>query len=74
MPARWFWTATRGGALALQQPQVGALQPGLEADMVLHSLPEWVEDPQDVLNTLLFHQDAPPVLRTWVRGRTVSQR
>ncbi len=73
-PARWFWTATRGGALALQQPQVGALQPGLEADMVLHSLPEWVEDPQDVLNTLLFHQDAPPVLRTWVRGRTVSQR
>lgn len=74
LPARWFWTATRGGALALGQAQVGALRPGMEADMVLHPMADFVDNLQDALNTLLFHHDAAPVLRTWVRGRPVWER
>lgn len=73
-PARWFWQATRGGALALDLDQLGALQPGLRADMVLHDLPAWVDDADGALAWLLFHHDAPPPRRTWVDGKVVWDR
>jgi guanine deaminase len=73
-PASWFWHATRGGALALKHPHIGDLRPGLEADMVLHELPAWVDDADGALSWLLFHHDAPPPRGTWVRGRQVWDR
>jgi len=73
-PAQWLWTATRGGALALGHDQVGMIEAGLEADLVLHDLPAWVEDGTAALGWLLFDHDAPPPRGTWVRGRRVWDR
>jgi guanine deaminase len=73
-PARWLWQATRGGALALGHPHVGQITAGLDADLVLHELPAWVDDPEGAMSWLLFHHDAPRPLATWVRGRRVWER
>jgi len=73
-PHQLLWWGTRGGALALGHPQVGAVQPGLEADMVLVDLPGWVEDEEEALAWVLFDHDAPRPRRTWVRGRVVWDR
>ena len=71
-PARLLWWGTRGGALALGHPQVGALEPGLEADLVQIQVPEWVEDAAGVMASLIFDRGAPPPIRTWIRGRQVA--
>jgi guanine deaminase len=73
-PSRLFWWATRGGALALSEPRVGALEPGLDADMTLLPLPPWAGSADAgeglrVLEHVLFDGDLGPALRTWVRGR-----
>lgn len=73
-PERWFWTATRGGALALGHEGTGAIEPGLDADLVWHDVPAWVTDGQGALAWILFHHDAPLARATWVRGRKVWQR
>lgn len=73
-PARLLWNATRGGALALQVPEIGMLQAGLEADMVWHDLPGWVDTCEQALSWLLFDADAPRPRRTWARGRVVWER
>lgn len=70
-PHHLLWLGTRGGALALGQPGVGALETGLDADMTLHTVPPWAEGVDAVLGWLLFDHDAPPADRTWVRGREV---
>ncbi|MGM0577935.1 MAG: guanine deaminase [Myxococcota bacterium] len=72
-PAELLWLGTRGGARVLGRDTVGALEPGLEADMVLHDVPTWAGTEEAVLGHLLFDHDAPGPLRTWVRGRTVWQ-
>lgn len=73
-PAELFWLGTRGGALALNTPEVGALQPGLEADMALFDLPPNSPDAASLIDALLFNHDAPSARATWVRGREVYRR
>lgn len=73
-PVRWLYAATRGGALALGHPQLGLVAPGMDADLVLHDVPDWVQDADQALGWILFHHDAPPVRATWVRGRKVWDR
>lgn len=73
-PVQLLWWGTRGGALALGQPQVGALEAGLEADMVLVDVPFWADTVDDVLAAVLFDHDGGHVRRTWVRGRVVFER
>jgi len=73
-PAELLWWGTRGGALALGQPQVGAIQVGLEADLVCLDLPDWVEQLDEALGWILFDHDAPRPRKTWVRGRVVWDR
>ncbi len=70
-PCALFWRGTRGGALALGEGRIGALDPGLEADMSLWRVPPWAETVDQLLGSLLFDHDAPPALATWVRGRLV---
>jgi guanine deaminase len=70
-PARLLWWATRGAALALGQDDVGALRPGMAADMVLHAVPDEVEDEAQALAAILFDVDAVRVSRTWVRGAVI---
>ena len=70
-PATWLWHATRGGALALQEPQVGAIEADLQADLVWHAMPPWVSDAEGALAWLIHFHDAPPARATWVRGRLV---
>lgn len=73
-PRTLLWWGTRGGALALGHAGVGAVEPGMEADLVLLDLPPWAESEDDVLAWALFHHDAPPPRRTWIRGRVVWER
>jgi guanine deaminase len=70
-PRALFWRGTRGGALALGEARVGAIEPGLDADMSLWRVPPWAESADQLLGSLLFDHDAPPALATWVRGRPV---
>ncbi len=70
--ARLLWMGTRGGALALQQAQVGAIAVGLEADMALHDVPWWVADAAAALGAILFDHDRPGPRCTWVRGVIVG--
>jgi len=70
-PQALFWRGTRGGALALGEGRIGALEPGLEADMSLWRVPPWAETADQLLGSLLFDHDAPPALATWVRGHRV---
>lgn len=73
-PRQLLWWGTRGAALALGRPEIGAVEPGLEADMVLVDVPDWAEDPTGVLAAVIFDHDAPRVRRTWIRGHAVWQR
>lgn len=73
-PRRLLWWGTRGGALALGWPGTGAIQPGLEADLVCIDLPPWVETEDEVLAAVLLTRDGPVARRTWVRGRLVWDR
>ena len=66
--ARLLWLGTRGGALALRHPQVGAIAEGLAADMTLHEVPWWVTDAEGVLASVLFDHDRPGPAATWVAG------
>ncbi len=73
-PSRLFWWGTRGGALAIGHDRVGGIDVGLEADMVLHAVPPWIDDDARTLEALLFGAGEVNVLRTWVRGRVVWTR
>lgn len=73
-PRRLLWWGTRGGASALGQDRIGAIEEGFDADMVLFEVPPWAEDASSVLASVIFDHDAPPPLRTWVRGRVVWAR
>jgi len=73
-PRDLLWWGTRSGAVALGHDHVGAIAPGLEADLVLLDVPDWVDDAQGVLAWTLFYADAPLPRRTWVRGRCVWDR
>lgn len=70
-PAELLWLGTRAGALALGHPEVGAVEAGLEADLVLVDVPPWLGSPEAILRWVLLAHDAPPARRTWVRGREV---
>ncbi len=73
-PASLLWLGTRGGALALGQPSLGSLSPGLEADMVCLDPPAWAETAEQVVGWTLLCHDAPWPRRTWVRGQIVWDR
>jgi guanine deaminase len=68
---RLLWLGTRGGALALGHPHVGAIEVGLEADLVLYEVPWWAADANGVLSAVFFDHDRPGPIGTWVRGRRV---
>jgi guanine deaminase len=68
---RLFWWGTRGGAESLGHPELGMIEEGQGADMVLHAMQEGVEGAEASLRSLLFDRDATRVLRTWVAGRQV---
>ena len=71
-PATLLWWGTRGGALALGHPEVGAIQTGLEADINQIQVPPWADGPDAALASILFDRGAPAPVRTWVRGRLVA--
>ena len=73
-PLHLLWWATRGGALALGEARVGALEPGLDADMVLLDLPPWAETQEQILAAVFFDADSPRPRRTYVRGRLIWTR
>jgi guanine deaminase len=70
--ARLLYTATRGGALALDHAHVGAIEEGLEADMVLVEVPWWTADAEQALSSVFFDHDRPLPKAVWVRGQLVA--
>jgi imidazolonepropionase len=62
-PAEAVYAATRGGADALGRDDIGALVPGLRADLVLLDAPSHVH--------LAYRPGVPLVAGTWVGGRPV---
>jgi len=70
--ARLLYMGTRAGALALRQPQVGAIEVGLEADMVLVDVPWWADSAESALSSVFFDHDRPLPRAVWVRGQLVA--
>jgi len=62
-PAEAVWAATAGGARALRRDDVGALAPGMRADMVLLDAPTRVH--------LAYRPGVPLVHTVWAGGATV---
>jgi guanine deaminase len=73
-PRRLLWWGTRGGALALGETRVGAIERRMSADLALYDLPDWLCTENCALSWLLFDHDAPRPRRTWVRGRVIWDR
>ncbi len=77
-PARWpsaaqVWHAgTQGAARVLGMPEIGALAPGMAADIVALDLtvPHWMPH-NDTLNQLVWAEDATAVRHVMVAGRWV---
>jgi len=64
-----LWLGTRGGALALGQEALGAIQPGMQADFICVDRPTWIETPEQLLARVIFYAEAPPVQSTWIGGQ-----
>lgn len=62
-PAEALWSATAGGAAALQRADVGHLGVGARADLALLSAPSYVH--------LAYRPGVPLVAGVWQRGRPV---
>jgi guanine deaminase len=83
-PATGFWLATRGGANALDlDDRVGALEPGLEADLVvldpratplLELRTKGADSIEDVLFALMTLGDDRAVRATYVAGALAHER
>ena len=59
-PAEALWAATAGGARALRRTDVGALKPGMKADLVEITAPSY--------RHLAYRPGVPQVGRVWVKG------
>jgi imidazolonepropionase len=62
-PAEALWAATAGGAQALGRTDVGTLDIGAQADLVVLDAPSFVH--------LAYRPGVPLVAQTWVQGRRV---
>ncbi|KRC61197.1 imidazolonepropionase [Agromyces sp. Root81] len=63
-PAEALWASTAGGAAALRRADVGAIRPGLRADLVELSAPSHVH--------LAYRPGVPLIARTWKDGALVG--
>ena len=63
-PAEAVWAATAGGARALRRDDVGALAPGMRADLVMLDAPTRVH--------LAYRPGVPLVRTVWVGGATAN--
>ena len=70
--AELWWWGTRGGALALGEPSTGALEPGLDADLVVLEVPERARSALEIMQHVIFDHDTNPVRQVIVRGRVIS--
>jgi guanine deaminase len=70
-PQGLLWLATRGGARALGQMQLGCVAAGFEADFAVIDAPEFGTGLDALIDALLFRHDAGPVRATLVRGRVL---
>jgi cytosine/adenosine deaminase-related metal-dependent hydrolase len=81
-PARWItagdvlWMATRGGAACLGREDVGSLEPGKAADLVLVDTRRlsYAGAGSDILAALVFAPFPEPVDTVMVNGRVVVER
>ena len=71
LPELWWW-GTRGGALAIGESSTGALEPGLDADLVVLEVPARAQTALEVMQHIVFNHDANPVHRVFVRGQTIA--
>ena len=63
-PAEAVWSATAGGARALQRDDVGTLRPGARADLVILDAPSHVH---------LAYRPGVPLVRTVIKGGAVAE-
>ena len=63
-PAEAVWAATAGGAAALRRTDVGAIRPGMRADLVLLDAPSHVH--------LAYRPGVPLVAKVWKDGTAIA--
>lgn len=67
-----FHAATMGGAKALMRDDIGAIAPGMKADIVLVDLSNpWMQPARDPLRSLVFHAADRAVRDVYIDGRQV---
>lgn len=71
-----LWMATRGGARALGRDDIGSIEPGKAADMVLIRLEQtaYAGSGSDPMAAILYNQSFRPVEKTIVHGRVVFEK
>jgi imidazolonepropionase len=65
-PAEALWASTAGGAAALRRSDVGAIRPGMRADLVELTAPSHVH--------LAYRPGVPLISRVWKDGALVAGR
>jgi len=72
-PAELLRMATLGGAATLGlEGEIGSIEPGKDADLVVVDLPGHVRTEDEVLSHVVFASDVTRVSRAYVRGRRLD--
>lgn len=70
-PSALLWHATRGGALAVNRPEIGCIEPGYDCDMIALHIPHSRTMGEEELFDAILFRDEVRVQCAYVRGRKV---
>ncbi|MGB0646147.1 MAG: guanine deaminase [Bradymonadia bacterium] len=70
-PNALLWHATRGGALAVNRPEIGCIEPGFDCDLIALNVPHSRDMSEEELFDAILFRDDVRVHCAYVRGRKI---